>query len=240
MFECYKPYSIREMISLRRQIYEGKNLALVIQENCSSQKCEFLLLQEFSEKKFGIRNRGALKGYRDSLWSGELAEVKNGVACIQSETSILNVWRACEPGARQFHIPGGECQLAGMAVMEDVLDGDEMLALAFWNKKSIGFFSIQLSGLVQVRDVQLEFNPYALLWIAGKQTLLIGDRNGNDEQICALRVTDCDVTSYTVTLEGKQRFAVLRWCVLPDMRGNESAIAIYDCESSSVKLFELA
>ena len=117
------------------------------------QNCTLWALEDITERRLQARTVCELQKYSGSTWMGQMATVKGGVAVFQRETSILQVWRVGDPEAGEFIIPDGECQISGMYAMENVLGKQEILALAFSNKISIGFFSIELSGLVKVRDV---------------------------------------------------------------------------------------
>ena len=174
----------------------------------------------------------------ESKGKGRMVELKCAIGVILEHPSILHIWRVGDAGIRQFPIPDCNYETSGMCVMENVL-GREVLALAFWQHNSIGLFAIEMSGLVLVRQLELEFKPYGLLWIATKRTLLIGDNLENKEEMYAFRMMDRDLTSFKVTLDVKKSIEVMSWCVLPENNGNEKTIAIFYGKSNAVKMFDI-
>ena len=228
------------MCCVRGNSTEGDIIAIIIQEKYFQQYCKILALEEIAVKEFKVGAQCKLKNDSDIKWQGEMAALKNGVAVIEKETSILHVWRFADRVASEFVISDGKCQIAGMRAMDNVLGSKELLALAFSNNKSIGFYAIELNGLVKVREVQLEFNPFGLLWLERKRTLLVQDEKGTAKELYAIRVTERDLATYKVTIDENKSFTALSWCVLIDKNGNEKAIAIFDCQSNYVKIFDMA
>lgn len=240
VFECGMSYSIFDFLYIfPGNSTEKETLAILIKSKCMP-GCEIWLLEEGLEMKLQVRDGCALNGNIASMWEGKLLKMLSGVAVIKCENSILHVWRYGESEALQFLISDAECPYSGICVMENVLGRRELIALAIRNNNSIGFFALEPSGLLKVRQVQLDSTPCSLLWIASKGTLLIGENKGNKEELSALRVSERELTKCKVTIDGKHNSYANSWCVLPDMSGNEKAIAIFDYESDSVKLFALA
>ena len=85
-------------------------------------------------------------------------------------------------------------------------------------------------------DSSIEFELNRLLWIASKQTLLVSNIDVNAGEMCALHVTEGEVTSQTVTLDGVQDIVVRSWSVLRDKTGggSEHALALFDATTRSV------
>ena len=227
------------MCCLRGNSTRGDILAILIQQKYPPQKCKLRALEEITEGKFQVRDRCELQKYSGSTWNGLIAAFKFGVAVIQKETSILHVWQVGDTTAHEFNIPDGPWEIVGMCEMENVFGRDEIIALAISNNNSIGFYAIDMKRLVKVRDIQLEFELSRLLWLESKRTLLISDNEGNQDEIFALRVWQHEFTSYKVKIDDKESFDLFSWCVLPDKDGNEKAIALFDFQCDSVKIFHL-
>ena len=239
VFESGFLCTIKAMCCLRGNSTKEDILTILIQKEYPPQKCKLMALEESNENEFEVGARCKLQNYSGIKWKGVIAQMKSGVAVIQRGTSIIQVWQFADPAVHEFNIPDGDSQVAGMCSMENVLGKQELLALAFSNKKSIEFYAIELNGLVKVRNVLVECDPFGLLWLEGKQTLFIGDNDGNVHELCAMHVSDRDVTSYKVKIDDKESFEVLSWCVLLDKHGNEKTIALFDYQCNAVKIFDL-
>ena len=240
MFEFPQLYSIREMISLRGNSSEIESIAMLILSKFTQKFLEIWVLESINDASFKVKGRSPRIACPESKLKGRMVELKSGLGVILEDPSILHIWRVGDAAILDFPIPDCNYETSGMCVMENVLGREEVLALAFWQHNSIGLFAIEMSGLVLVRQKELEFSPYGLLWIASKRTLLICNNLENKEEMYALRMMECDFTSYNVTLDLKRSIEVLSWCVLPENNGNEKTIAIFDCKSYAVMIFEMA
>ena len=239
VFDCGDSYTIYDMTSLSGNGREGEILAILIKKDDPSQCGEVWALEETEKMEFENTARCELKTYVHSMWPGVIAGMNCAVAVCQSETPTIHVWRLSEQEAHEFHIPCCECQIVGLCAMENSLGREELFAVTFSNH-SIGFFAMEMNGLVKVRDLQLEFTPSGLLWIECKQTLLLGETEWVPDKLCALRVTGREVTKFNVAIDDNQGFDVKFWCAFHDTRGTENGIAIFDCWSNSLKIFDLA
>ena len=238
IFDYKHSYPIYDMTSLSGNSRKGEILAILIHNDYPPHSWAVMTLEETEQMKFHIRARCALKTDGRSKWKCVMAGLKCGVAVYQCETTIIQVWRLCEQEAREFHIPCCESKIVGLCAMEDSLGRQDLFAVTFSNH-SIRIFAILLNRLVKYRDLQLEFIPSRLLWLDSKQTLLISDKGWVPDELCALRVTGRGVTKYNVTIEDNQGFEVKLWCVLADRQGTEKGIAIFDCRSNSLKIFDM-
>ena len=235
-------YFIREMICLRqkREGLNGDCIAAIIQHEYLSENCEICIIEAIDEWNFKIVEQSILSASEDHMWTGQLVEMKDQFAVLDSVTSTLFVWKRGELGAKSIKIPDGGYEPKGMCVLQNVLGREELLAFHFHYSSLIGMFAIESTSLVNMRNVQLECIPGGLLWLPNKRTLVVSNHAWDMRYLCALRMTERDLTSYMMELDQKHLITVLGWFVLHDQSGNEKAIAIFDQHSSSVMFFQMA
>ena len=172
--------------------------------------------------------------------AGTVAQLRSGelLATAMNMWKVY-VWRIGEQNARPLNNSGNAFDATLLSVFENVLGREELLALTFNNRGWMGLFAIEHDKLVLVQLVELGFHPFAMLWIASKQTLLVSNSFQNEKQIFALRVSARTAFANNVTLEGRVNIRVHSWCLLRDHSGNEKNVVLVDVKSISLMKFEL-
>ena len=242
VYTCEDGYYIVDIVCVREMAGAAQAFAALFESKEKPHTYEVSVLEESGDHaRLAVTQRCALDETTEGVCLGRLLELCSGELVARAYAMMnVHVWRRGDQTARKLHIPCEHYQTYGMCVMENVLGKQEIIALAFYDGKSIGMFAIEQNNLVSIKFIQLEFLPYRLWWIASKQTLLVSKDGGNTGEMCALRVTESDMTSQIATLDGVDHINVSSWCVLRDETGGgcEHALALFDYNTMSVMKFE--
>ena len=171
---------------------------------------------------------------------GSLLERRSG-ELLAKANKMLNILalKQGEKSARVLRIPDENKFTTGMALMENLLEREELLALVFLYGKAIGIFSLEENGLGKVDHINLQFYPYEILCIASKQTLLVSNHDGNKGALCVLRLKRDRFTINQILLGYKEQINILSWTAFRDKSGPDQRLALFDDDTRNLLLFEL-
>ena len=173
----------------------------------------------------------------ESAVNGRLGVFQNGtiIASIKG-LNALRVWIPEQQKITALPLPQGKLASAGMSLLLERGQREELIAMIPRNINSVDVFRMQPNALELLQSIQLMFKPDLLLYIQSRETLLISENEGN-KNIHAVRIPEwanVEEIAFTSKPEG-----IGSWCCLNDAKSPESAVLLFNLSEYNLMKFAI-
>ena len=232
---CEEPSSPNDLISFVSNSTDMHRLA-ILTKYYIPQGFRVFVLEEAGNGMLYVKQSVQFTGASNTVL-GRLAALQN-VSIVVSVTGLkfVHVWTPGQQKSRELAIPQEKSQTYGMRVVRNSIQSEELLALTFLDDNSLDLFRIRANSLERVQSVPLTFKPSWLLWIAGRQTLLIKD-NQHQDQVYSARM--CEWTNMQKVNFCDEPLSIGCWCAWTEQNGVDSAVVVYDDNMKIMKKFAI-